>query len=471
MIEEASLWAITPLDGRYHQLTKDLSTYVSEGALINYRLKVEIHWLRHLLGLTTSGQNITGIEIGDIEKSQLLTLAEALNKETASAVKEIEKTTNHDVKACEYFLRNKLSSLGFSKSVLALIHFGCTSEDINNLAYALMMKDLLNKIIFPQMNKLISELARMSKDFAYSSMLSRTHGQSASPTTMGKEFSVFASRLHRIKLSLTKVPILAKLNGAVGNYNAHAISYSEYDFRTISRNFIEQELKLTFNPYTTQIENHDGIAEFCQTLMRYNTVSIDLCRDIWAYISFGYFRLKSVKTEVGSSTMPHKVNPIDFENAEGNFGVANAIGEHFAQKLPISRLQRDLSDSTVLRSLGSFLGYHFIAQSALLKGLGKLEQDVTTMEADLSEHWEVLTEAVQSVMRRYGIDDAYEQLKALSRGQKLTKRDLHDFIDRSVLPKQAKQKLLSLTPMNYVGYAPELAIEFYNEVATISERN
>lgn len=446
-----ALTAISPLDGRYHSKMESLRPIVSEYGLIYYRCVVEIHWL---IQLANNGKINKDKSINGKEKQQLLDILDHFSVEDAEAVKTIEQTTNHDVKAVEYFLQEKLKSAKLDR-LIPLIHFGCTSEDINNLAYALMFKDAREKVLKPSMQTLITALKSLSKETADIPMLSRTHGQPASPTLLGKELLNVVCRFEKQFDQFAKIEVLGKCNGAVGNFNAHIIAYPEVDWLKISEKFVSS-LDLHWNAYTTQIEPHDWIAEAMHCLIRFNTILIDFNRDIWSYISLDYFEQKKVENEVGSSTMPHKINPIDFENSEGNLGIANALANHFADKLPISRWQRDLSDSTVLRNLGSILGYSELAYQATLKGLQKLIPNKDVISKALDAHWEVLTEAVQSVMRRYGITNAYEQLKAFSRGKRLDAEGLRTFIDQLDIPDEAKKRLRELTPSQYTGCATDL---------------
>jgi adenylosuccinate lyase len=374
----------------------------------------------------------------------------------AERVKEIESTTNHDVKAVEYFIRERLGDGPETGSLKDFLHFGCTSEDINNIAYALMLRAARADVVLPQMREVRGKLQTMAHEYSSLPMLSRTHGQTASPTTLGKELANVVARLDRAQKQFREIEIRGKFNGAVGNFNAHQVTYPDADWQAISGRFVES-LGLDLNPYTTQIEPHDWTAEYAHALMRYDTILIDLCRDIWGYVSLGYFKQKVARDEVGSSTMPHKVNPIDFENAEGNLGMANAMLGHFAEKLPISRWQRDLTDSTVQRNLGVAIGYIVIALQSLRKGLGKLQVNTEAIHADVSEAWEVLAEAVQSVMRRYGIPEPYEKLKALTRGQAVSKDLLQEFIGTLDIPDEEKKRLLDLTPDTYTGVAADLA--------------
>jgi adenylosuccinate lyase len=389
-------------------------------------------------------------------KDVLNNIVDNFSLDDAERVKTIEATTNHDVKAVEYFIREKLGDGPETQSLKDFLHFSCTSEDINNLSYALMLRSARSDVLSPQMRELRNKLKALARDHAGLPMLSRTHGQTASPTTLGKELANVVARLERIEKQFADVDILGKFNGAVGNYNAHVIAYPDADWKAISHRFVES-LGLTPNPYTTQIEPHDWTAEYCHALVRYNTVLIDFARDVWGYISLGYFKQRVAKDEVGSSTMPHKVNPIDFENAEGNLGLANALLSHFAEKLPISRWQRDLTDSTVQRNLGVAAAYLVIALQSLLKGVGKLQVNEDAIRADVSQAWEVLAEAVQTVMRRYGVPNPYEKLKALTRGQAVTKDVLLEFVQTLDIPDAEKERLLKLTPETYTGLADEQA--------------
>lgn len=448
-----ALTAISPLDGRYAAPCAELKPITSEYALIAYRLRIEIQWLISLSNIV----QLTEVPPLSTEALQFLEqINTQFNEQEAQKVKLIESTTNHDVKAVEYYLKEKMSALPELDNIKEFVHFACTSEDINNLAYALMLKDLRANIFLPLVSCIRDELHKVAKDYATVPMLTRTHGQAASPSTVGKEIANVVGRLSRQLEQLKALSLLGKINGAVGNFNAHFVAYPEVDWIRHSQQFIS-DLGLTCNMLTTQIEPHDFIAEYFHVLIRINTILIDFCRDIWGYISLGYFKQKIVNNEVGSSTMPHKVNPIDFENAEGNLGVATALLNHLAEKLPISRWQRDLSDSTVLRNIGIISGYIVIALKALHKGINKLDLNRSQLEQDLNDNWEVLGEAIQTVMRRYGIPKPYEQLKALTRGKKLTPDILHGFIDSlSQLPPEVKLELKKLTPATYVGLAHEL---------------
>lgn len=449
----SSLTAVSPLDGRYADKTAQLRSIVSEYGLIFYRLKVEIYWLitlSHCDAITTFSR------ITPDEKNYLEKILESFCESDALTIKNIEKKTNHDVKAVEYFLREKCESHPTLKRASAFIHFAATSEDINNLAYGLMQKALRDEQLLPSLTHLIDTLDALAKKTAAIPMLSRTHGQPATPTTLGKEYRNVVERLKAHVTFWKNIPITGKCNGAVGNFNAHLVAYPTIDWPMISKQFIES-LGLTYNAYTTQIEPHDFLAQGLNALSVCHTILIDLCRDTWGYISLGYFSQKKAEHEVGSSTMPHKINPIDFENAEGNLGIAIALATHLSQKLPISRWQRDLSDSTVLRNIGSVAGYAVIAYQSLEKGLSKLIPNEAHIEAELHAHPEVLTEAIQTVMRCYGIETAYEQLKALSRGEKITLNQLREFIDTLTIPLEEKERLKQLTPENYLGLAILLA--------------
>jgi adenylosuccinate lyase len=444
-----SLTALSPIDGRYGSKTDALRPYCSEFGLIHARIKVEVAWLLQLA-------NTPGISelppMTTQEEQVLKELTTGFSVEDAARVKAIERTTNHDVKAVEYFLKETLASHPTLGPKTEFIHFGCTSEDINNLAYAHMLQQAREHVLLPTLHTLTTQLANMAHAHAEQPMLSRTHGQPASPTTVGKEIANVVARLQHQIDGWSQQPIFGKMNGAVGNFNAHLAAYPDVDWETLSHTFVEQ-FGLANQPFTTQIEPHDWIAEYSQRISRINTIFIDLARDVWGYISLGYFRQRTVEGEVGSSTMPHKVNPIDFENAEGNMGIANALFAHFAQKLPISRWQRDLTDSTVLRNLGVALGHSQIAYLALQKGLGKLQLDADTLQNELLQTWEVLAEPIQTVMRRYGLDAPYEQLKALTRGKATTQQDLLDFLDSLDLPDEARTQLRTLTPLTYTGIA------------------
>lgn len=450
---ESQLLALSPLDGRYAGKVDALRPIFSEYGLIKARVRVEIEWL---LALAAEPGIVELAPFSDGAFARLHALTNDFSVADAARVKEIERTTNHDVKAVEYFIKEKLKDDAELGPALEFVHFACTSEDINNLSYALMLNEARQAVLLPKLDALIEKLRAMAHEHAALPMLSRTHGQTASPTTVGKELANVAARLQRQGEQLAMVGLGGKINGAVGNYNAHVASYPDVDWPEFARHFVES-LDLDFNAYTTQIEPHDGIAEISDAQKRIGTICIDLCRDIWGYISLGYFKQAVKAGEVGSSTMPHKVNPIDFENAEGNFGIANALFEHFAAKLPISRWQRDLTDSTVLRALGTGFGHALIGMDALLRGLDKLSVNPERLAADLDAAWEVLAEAVQTVMRRYGLPNPYEQLKALTRGQGITEASMREFIRTLDLPAADKQRLLEMTPGSYTGLAEKLA--------------
>jgi adenylosuccinate lyase len=448
-----ALTALSPLDGRYASKVEALRPIFSEFGLMHRRVQVEIEWL---LALAAEPKIV---ELPAFDATQVATLkaiAEDFSEADGERIKAIEATTNHDVKAVEYFIKEKIGADASLAQAKEFVHFACTSEDINNLSYALMLRDARRGVLLPQLDALIDTLRQMAHDNAGLPLLSRTHGQTASPSTLGKEIANVVARLERQRKQLAAVEVSGKINGAVGNYNAHVITYPEMDWRGFSQRFVES-LGLDYNAYTTQIEPHDNVAEYCDAVRRANIILIDLARDIWGYISLGYFKQTLKAGEVGSSTMPHKVNPIDFENAEGNFGLANALLGHFAEKLPISRWQRDLTDSTVLRALGTAFGHTLVALESLKKGLGKLNVNAERIGADLDASWEVLAEAVQTVMRRYGLPQPYEQLKALTRGHGITKESMREFIGGLDLPADAKQRLLDLTPGSYIGLAEALA--------------
>jgi adenylosuccinate lyase len=447
-----NLTSISPIDGRYSAKTGPLKAIFSEYGLIKYRLLVEVRWLE---AMSKNSQISEVPEFSLKSKNVLSNIVDNFSLEDAKVIKGIEKTTNHDVKAVEYFLKEKVSSTPELQNVNEFIHFACTSEDINNLSHALMLEDG-RQVLLDEMRKTLNLITDLAKDNADVAMLSRTHGQTASPTTLGKEMANFSYRLMRQIEQLEEVKIMGKFNGAVGNFNAHISAYPDLDWPNISKNFIES-LGINYAPYSSQIETHDYIAEYFHALNRFNTILIDFCRDIWGYISLGYFTQKTIEGEVGSSTMPHKVNPIDFENAEGNLGLAIAIGDHFATKLPISRWQRDLTDSTVLRNLGVNCAHCLISYASISKGISKLEVNQDKLIDDLNEAWEVLAEPIQTVMRRYGVKNPYEKLKSLTRGKKIDAKILADFIGSLDIPEDAKEELRKLTPMNYIGDAIKLA--------------
>jgi adenylosuccinate lyase len=452
-MSESQLLALSPLDGRYAGKVDALRPIFSEYGLIKARVKVEVEWL---LALAADPGIVELKPFSDTTVTRLRTFAENLSVADAARVKEIERTTNHDVKAVEYLIKERLKDDAELAQALEFVHFACTSEDINNLSYALMLSEARQKVLLPKLDTLIQTLRTMAHAHAGLPMLSRTHGQTASPTTVGKEIANVVARLQRQGETLAAALIAGKINGAVGNYNAHVVAYPDIDWIAFSRRFVES-LGLDWQPYTTQIEPHDGIAELCDAQKRIDTICIDLCRDIWGYISLGYVKQAVKAGEVGSSTMPHKVNPIDFENAEGNFGIANALFEHFSAKLPISRWQRDLTDSTVLRALGTAFGHALIGYDALLRGLHKLSVNPERLAADLDAAWEVLAEAVQTAMRRHGLPNPYEQLKALTRGHGIDEASMRAFIAGLDLPADAKQRLLDMTPGSYIGLAERLA--------------
>ena len=443
------LSAVSPVDGRYSGKTAPLRTIFSEYGLIRRRLLVEIRWLQHLAALQ---QVIEVPALSAAANEMLETLLSQFSEADAQRVKQIEATTNHDVKAVEYFLKERLADNAELKAVAESVHFAGTSEEITNLAYALRLRDGVKEVLLPAMRRVVESLIALAHRCAAVPMISRTHGQPASPTTMGKEIAVFVTRLQRQLDQVGAVPFLGKMNGAVGNYNAHVIAYPDIDWQSGAESFVHG-LGLDFNPCTTQSEPHDYMAELFDATARFNTVLLDFNRDMWGYVSLGYFRQKAVAGEVGSSTMPHKVNPIDFENSEGNLGLANAIFSHLAAKLPVSRWQRDLSDSTVLRNIGVGFGYTLIACEASLKGIGKLELDATRLAQDLDNCWEVLAEPIQTVMRRYGIEQPYEKLKELTRGQSVNREAIHNFVATLDLPEDARRALLELTPATYIGNA------------------
>ena len=454
-MSDAQLLALSPLDGRYASKVDALRPIFSEFGLIRSRVRVEVEWL---LALAAEPGIVELPPVSDHAAARLRALAADLSIADAIRVKDIERGTNHDVKAVEYLIKERLKGDTELGPALEFVHFACTSEDINNLSYALMLDEARGAILLPKLDELIEKLRTMAHAHAALPMLSRTHGQTASPTTVGKEFANVVARLDRQREVLAALPMPGKINGAVGNYNAHVAAYPDIDWPAFSQRFV-QALGLDWQPYTTQIEPHDGIAELCDVQRRIDTIAIDLCRDVWGYISLGYFRQSVKAGEVGSSTMPHKVNPIDFENAEGNFGIANALLGHFAAKLPISRFQRDLSDSTVLRALGTAFGHALVGFDALLRGLDKLSVDPQRLGADLDAAWEVLAEAVQTVMRRHGLPNPYEQLKALTRGHGITEASMREFIATLELPDDARSRLSTLTPAGYIGLAERLARE------------
>ncbi len=450
----STLTAISPVDGRYGGKTADFRAIFSEFGLIRHRVLVEVRWLQAL----ALEAGIPEMPVFSEHAESILNgIVERFSEDDAQRIKNIERTTNHDVKAVEYFLKEKISGNTELEAVSEFIHFACTSEDINNLSHALMLREGRDQVLLPRMDEVIDAVRRLAHAHADKPMLSRTHGQPATPTTLGKEMANVVYRLQRQRDTMADVELLGKINGAVGNYNAHLVTYPDLDWPAFARHFVEESLGLDWNPYTIQIEPHDYMAEIFQALIRYNNVLMDYCRDIWSYISLGYFKQKTVAGEVGSSTMPHKVNPIDFENAEGNLGIANALLDHLANKLPISRWQRDLTDSTVLRNLGVGFAHTSIALQSALRGIDKLEADPVRLAGDLDANWEVLAEPIQTVMRRYGVDRPYERLKELTRGHRVGPEELQRFVDGLDIPDDAKTALRGLTPAGYIGNAVEQA--------------
>ncbi|WP_371767361.1 adenylosuccinate lyase [Massilia sp.] len=449
----STLSALSPLDGRYAAKTDKLRPILSEAGFMHHRVKVEIAWLQAL-----SQAGFAELKPFSADASALLDkLAADFSDADAARIKDIEAVTNHDVKAVEYWLKEQVKDVPELVAASEFIHFACTSEDINNTSHGMMLKAARDGVLLPSLQAVIARLTEIAHANADLPMLSRTHGQTASPTTLGKEFANVVARLQRAVKRIADVEILGKMNGAVGNYNAHLSAYPGFDWPAFSKNVIEQRLGLTFNPYTIQIEPHDYMAELFDAISRTNTILLDLNRDIWTYVSLGYFKQKLKAGEIGSSTMPHKVNPIDFENSEGNLGLANAVLRHMADKLPVSRMQRDLTDSTVLRNIGVGFGYALLAYDSCLRGLNKLEVNPARLEQDLDANWEVLAEPVQTVMRRYGIENPYEQLKELTRGKGITRDALQEFIGKLAIPQDAKDLLLAMTPANYTGLAAQLA--------------
>jgi adenylosuccinate lyase len=452
-MELSPLTAISPIDGRYSGKTSQLRSVFSEYGLIYHRVFVEIRWIQAL----SVRAEITEVPALSKPANALLeSIISDFSVDDAQAIKEIERTTNHDVKAVEYFLKQAVADSKELSDISEFFHFACTSEDINNLSHALMLKTGRDQILVPVLNQLIESIRALAHEHADVAMLSRTHGQTASPTTLGKEMANVAYRLQRQVTQINKLNMLGKLNGAVGNYNAHFSAYPDLDWPQFSQQFVES-LGIRFNPYTTQIEPHDYVAELFDAVSRCNTILIDFSRDVWGYISIAYFNQRTIAGEVGSSTMPHKVNPIDFENAEGNLGIANALMSHLGQKLPISRWQRDLTDSTVLRNLGSGFAYTLIAIDSLQRGISKLEVNQPAIDEDLNQNWEVLAEPIQTVMRRYGVEQPYEKLKALTRGQKIDAALIREFVSQLDIPESAKQQLMEMTPATYIGNAAKQA--------------
>ncbi|MDB5746487.1 MAG: adenylosuccinate lyase [Massilia sp.] len=449
----SSLSALSPLDGRYAAKTDKLRPILSEAGFMHHRVMVEIAWLQAL-----AQAGFAEIKPFSAQASAHLDkIAAGFSEQDAARIKEIEAVTNHDVKAVEYWLKEQVKDVPELVAASEFIHFGCTSEDINNTSHGMMLKAARDTVMLPALQNIIAKLTEIAHANAALPMLSRTHGQTASPTTLGKEFANVVARLQRAVQRIADVDILGKMNGAVGNYNAHLSAYPGFDWPAFSKDVIESRLGLSFNPYTIQIEPHDYMAEMFDAIARANTILLDLNRDIWTYVSLGYFKQRLKAGEIGSSTMPHKVNPIDFENSEGNLGLANAVLRHMAEKLPVSRMQRDLTDSTVLRNIGVGFGYALLAYDSCLRGLNKLEVNAARLEQDLDANWEVLAEPVQTVMRRYGIENPYEQLKELTRGKGITKEALREFIGTLAIPQDAKDLLLAMTPANYTGLAAELA--------------
>lgn len=455
-MELSALTALSPIDGRYGDKTTELRTIFSEYGLLKYRVQVEVRWLQKL---ANQADILEVPALSELATKHLNQIVENFDEQDALRIKTIEKTTNHDVKAVEYFLKEKVNSNEELQAINEFIHFACTSEDINNLSYALMLKTARDTVIVPYWNKLIDIITAQAKAYRDLPLLSRTHGQPATPSTIGKEFANVAYRLKRQLKQLQSIEILGKINGATGNYNAHMVAYPQINWHKFSEEFVTS-LGLQWNPYTTQIEPHDYIAEYFDCIARFNTIMIDFDRDVWGYIALNHFKQKTIAGEIGSSTMPHKVNPIDFENSEGNLGIANAIMSHLGSKLPISRWQRDLTDSTVLRNLGVGIGYAIIAYQSTLKGLNKLEVNQEYLLEELNRNWEVLAEPIQTVMRRYGIEKPYEKLKELTRGKRVDAQGMQQFIDSLALPEHEKARLKQLTPANYIGYA----ISFVDEL-------
>lgn len=459
------LWSISPIDGRYRSKLTGVGDCFSEGALIQKRIYIELKWLQRLIREEEQGQLQFGCKLSVNDKNIIEKLLQQDCKEDVYRVKEIETETNHDVKAVEYILREKITDLGGSQQLLALIHFACTSEDINNLSYGLMLQDLNKKFIVPAQNLLLEKIAGLAEQYKSLPMMARTHGQPATPTTLGKEFAVYLSRLQKVFIEIRSVPFLGKFNGAVGNFNAHYCACPEVSWIDLSKKFVENDLGLAWNPITTQIENHDGISSWLAWQQQAHSILLDLSRDIWAYISNGYLSQATVKGEVGSSTMPHKVNPIDFENAEGNLGLAQSMVQHLSCKLPVSRLQRDLSDSTAMRSIGSAVAYYLLALSSLKRGLGKIAANPDRMTLDLAGAPELLGEALQTLMRKYGYVDAYERIKDRTRGHAITLDELRELVDQCPnIPEQERAGFKQLTPKTYLGLSVSLvdmALEKY----------
>ena len=455
-MELSALTAVSPVDGRYGSKTQALRSIFSEFGLIKYRVQVEVRWLQKLAQCEAIAEVPA---LSEAANAVLNSITDDFSEADAARIKAIESTTNHDVKAVEYFLKEKVADNAELNAIAEFIHFACTSEDINNLSHALMLTEARETILLPYCEKLIDNLTALAQEYATAPLLSRTHGQPATPSTMGKEFANVVVRLRRQMLQIANVEILGKINGAVGNYNAHISAYPDIDWNNFSEEFVSS-LGVVWNPYTTQIEPHDYIAELFDAIARFNTIILDFDRDVWGYICLGHFKQKTIAGEIGSSTMPHKVNPIDFENSEGNIGIANALFSHLAAKLPVSRWQRDLTDSTVLRNLGVAIGYSLIAYESTLKGISKLELNEAALLADLDRNWEVLAEPIQTVMRRYGIEKPYEKLKELTRGRRVDGPAMQEFIDTLELSDEVKAQLKLMTPANYIGRA----VEFVNEL-------
>ncbi len=459
-MELSALTAVSPIDGRYSEKVSPLRAIFSEFGLLKYRITVEIRWLQMLSTL----DSVPEVPRFDEEANAFLdNIVANFGLQDAARIKEIERTTNHDVKACEYFIKEKMAAIESLEAVSEFVHFACTSEDINNLSHALMLETARQEVLLPMWHNLIAALTRLTVEYQTIPLLCRTHGQPASPSTVGKEMANVVWRLNRQYKQLQRVEILGKFNGAVGNYNAHLSAYPEVDWHQVSEQFVTS-LGISWNPYTTQIEPHDYIAELFDCIARFNTILIDFDRDIWGYIALNHFKQKTIAGEIGSSTMPHKVNPIDFENSEGNLGVANALLQHMAAKLPLSRWQRDLTDSTVLRNLGVGLGYALIAYQSTLKGISKLEVNAQHLLTELDNNWEVLAEPIQTVMRRYGIEKPYEKLKELTRGKKIDAAVLINFVETLPLPDEEKSRLKTLLPSTYLGFAIHLANQIENKI-------
>ncbi len=455
----STLNALSPIDGRYASKTDDLRPWLSEAAFMRQRVKVEVHWL-----IALAHSKLPQMPSFDqTSEAYLLQLVEQFSEQDAKRIKEIEAVTNHDVKAVEYWLKEQVKGQDQLEKASEFIHFACTSEDINNTSHGMMLNGSVHQVMLPKLEALLDCLVNLAIDNAAIPMMSRTHGQPASPTTLGKEMANIAKRLERSIEQIRAVQMFGKMNGAVGNYNAHVAAYPDFDWESFCRAVVEDRLGLVFNPYTIQIEPHDAMAELFDAFARANTILLDMNRDIWGYISLGYFKQKTKDGEIGSSTMPHKVNPIDFENSEGNLGLANALLRHLSDKLPISRWQRDLTDSTVLRNLGTAFGHTLIAYDSAIRGLLKLETNPSRLAEDLDQSWEVLAEPIQTVMRRFGVPNPYEQLKTLTRGKNITKEDLQNFIHQLDIPQDARDRLLLMTPSNYLGKAIELSLRLKNQ--------